>query len=235
MIDIVLAVVAICLFIAILLQIIYIRATFHTYDKEKYRIWGSATAPDTGGDASNSVKVYSLVVHPKHTKIANDVALLNPSLGIDIPDNIYVMCDGVPTSKDVRFSRGHWLAMNRNQGSNNILQDLISGRVRYLLLDNTVFVAHFQKDAVSNLREALGQNANVDKPVLQDQEFVLLTELDNSFVFANLKDSATCAEVSGMNVFKLHPSSGSSPQDIMRYIETSPADVPVVILGFSTG
>lgn len=228
--DIVLVVCAVLLFILVVLQIIYIRSALATYEKEKYKILNGGNT--TLGSVNNTLKVYGLDIHKKHTTLINDATRFTPGFDIAIPDNLYVYCSGIPMSKDVLFKRGTWLVLNRNEGSNNLIQDVLSKRTRYIIIDNVMHVIHFDRELVEKLRESLDTNSYVDKTLLSDQEFIYITKVDNTFDFADSMDSARCTPLSSMRVFKLQPSSSSS--DIITQIHFASADLPLVIVGFST-
>lgn len=230
--DIVLAAVAVLLFILVVLQIVYIRGALATYDEEKYKILNGGNT--TLGSINNTLKVYGLDIHKTHTALVNDAARFTPGFNIAIPDNLYVNCSGVPTSKDVLFKRGTWLVLKRNEGSNNLIQDVLSKRTRYILLDNVMHVIHFDKELVEKMRASLDGNAHVDKAALSDQEFVLLTKVDATFEFADPMDSARCVPLSSMRVFRLQPPSPPSPTGILSHVHSAASDLPLVIVGFST-
>ena len=232
--DLVLCVVAGFLFVLVALQIFYIRATLATYEKEKYKILnaGSSTLP---GSINNTLKVYGLNIHKRHTTLVNDTTQFTAGFVVEIPDSMYISCAGVPTAKDVVFRRGTWLALNRNDGCNNLLQDVLSKRTRYIIIDNVLYVVHFDRELVEKLRASLDSNENFDRMLLADQEFLYVTKVDNSFDFAEPADSTRCVASSSIHLFRLQPSSTASLTNLITQVQSATGStLPVVVVGFST-
>ena len=228
--DIVLTVSAIVFFVLIALQIIYIRSSLATYQKDKYNILSSGNT-NVIGSVNNTIKVYGLDVHKNHTTIVNDTTKFN---NIAIPDNLYVLCGDIPMSKDVTFNKGVWLVLNRNEGCNNLLQDVLSKRTRYILIDNIIYVVHFDREHVETLRMNLDENQYVDKAQLSDQEFIYITKIENSFDFVDPANSKECTPISSMRVFKLGTSTPSTT-GILDQVKLMGSDLQLVIVGFITG
>ena len=233
--EIVLSIFAIVLFILVTLQIVFIRSTLATYAKEKYKILNNDMNIES---ITNTVKAYGLNINKKHTLYINDISLLKTDLKTAIPDNLYVNCGDEPVAKDVYFTGGKWLALYRNQGCNNLLQDILSKRTRYIVINNVIYIVHFDNEIVVKIRENMEADTSnsVDQVILQDQEFVYVTKLDNTFEFVDINDSAICTKTSSINFFKISPSPSTTTTTktiIDDVTSSTTSDIPLVVIGFS--
>ena len=221
------------LFVAVVVQIIYVRAMLATYEKEKVKYLSSAWTTEAG--RGNTLKVYGLRVSRKHTIAAKDVAKLSEggAMSATLNGSMYVLCGGSPAAKDVVFKDGFWLVVERNTGASNLINDVLTGRTRYMLVDNALYVVAFDRESSESAKAAMRSSTGVDRGALEEQELLYVARADGAFSFRNAMDALTCSTTSYMRVFKL--SSGTaSASGLLAQVESAGGDLPLIAAGFST-
>lgn len=234
--TIVLVVLGVFFLLCIVLQIVYIRTSLATFDKDKYTILNNNSLA-CNNNANNSIKVYGLDIHKNHTIVVNDVfkARKDSELSLSIPDNVYVFCGKAPISKEIRYTDGLWLIVKKNEGCSNLLHDTVTKQTKYIVVDNMTYTIHFDRELKEKMLSALSGNPGIDWPIFDDQEMFVLTKLSQSFrvVDTGMNDGDTCSLNSGMNVFKLYGSNNT--KDVIETIrETTSSSIALIIIGFST-
>lgn len=217
--NIILAIVVGVLFILIVLQIIYIRATFATYDKEKYRMIQPASVETN----RNTLKAYALVVNVAGTSVVNEQCnALRPK----VVANTYLICGGKPSTQDIEYTSGLWLVLEKNTSSTTLISDIVSQRTTYVMIDNIVCIATYDMDKIDEVKQRI-ELSNV-----QDKDFVFLSTLDD-------QTSTSCEAVGMMQAFRVVQN--SQPLNNMRDIERinviftrNIQNLPIILLGFTT-
>lgn len=224
-------VLTVILFIMIVLQITYIRAKLAYYDEEKYKILSGLE--DKPKSATNTVKAYGLSVDKRVTGLMNDAARFDPGFDLTISDNLYVNCNDEPKSKDVYFRGGSWVALRRNDGCSNLVQDVLTKQTRYVVIDNVVYIAHFDPELNNKLRDSLAKFIN--HSLLTELELVHLVDTRSQDVEFVDPDSKCDVATAAFKVFRLHPPSPPAAGNLLSQIQAQEGDgVQLIVIGFST-
>ena len=153
---------AVTLIILCILQIVWVRvkvSSFHSTSLKKELSLKQQVVASMS--ATNYLQVYSVLIdtwltrelnNPSHTfstTIRNEVAPRKFSLP-------YV-CSTKYASLDVDCNGVGFIVMQRSDGSSRIIQDIRNGEVRYVLIQNKVYVAYYEEDAVNGIKDHLSE------------------------------------------------------------------------------
>lgn len=231
MIDVILIVVIVVLLMLVILQIIYIRTMFHKYDKEKYKLVNGITSPVNGD--KNVVKTYGLNINKVDTELFNNIMATSSKTQTSIPGYAYVFCNNTPAYRNVLYNSFTLLVLNKNEGAQNLAEDVIAGRTRYIIIDNVAYNLGADREFVDKLYDALAE-AGHDLQTRYDKVVIVLATLDKSFEFPDVNDMNECTKTSPTNIFKLQKTASTNTTALLDAIKKSDNDISLIALGFTT-
>lgn len=230
--DIILAIVIFIFIAATIMQIIYIRVNLAHYSKEN----AVNLIPRQADDSSkNTIRTYGLNVHMRHSLVIEEIHKINLT-PLSLPDITIVICGTDIVSRNITYTTYEVVLVEKNTGCYKLVQDILTHKTRYLLLNSSVHLVHYDNDISEKIKTKLMGNTYVDNALLQSQEVLITVKLDNSFVFKEIEDTRTCHPISLVNFFDFINvaalSGGEEAMDLNSFSNTM--YLPYIVLGFST-
>lgn len=243
MLMIIILVVTFVLFALLGLQIIYVRATIAQYEERYAKMVSdnvslvSASQVDT---TFNAVKAYGLSIDCDATVGLSAYSYALPERTVKpflqyMRDGTVVDCDKNQSIMDVEFQDLTWLILQPTSSCATLRKDLAERRVKYLAIDDSIYMAHWSKDAQAALVDALSTDTSsaISRAPSVIRAARMLSGLDDTPSIAialsrvsnhapiRVLDAQACANPTSNNRFFSITSTGSSDTLIAKISNTA--------------
>lgn len=219
---------------AIIIQIVYIRVNLSHYKKENAV---SLMPLEDKSGTKNIIRSYGLVLNLQYTGLLKKIIKMN-HITVSVPDNTLAICNKNIESKNIVYTNFMAFVLEKNAGCYNLVNDILSGKTKYLLDEAGMLIVHFDNELTEKMKDSMRGNRQVDNNRLNAQEIIICLPLDNSYAFKEREDAASCSKLPITQFSYIKTDSVNKPNasyftklDVSKNVNFS---VPIITLGFNT-